>query len=427
MAGVSDDFLKKILRLCFSVKEPAEPNLKAQKTPCFNVTDRLFSNVKIEASDAAYSTEFSDAFVKFDIRSDNSVPLSWFWTDSIVDIVKSCCEENKCVDDVTASLENFLRDDDNTRYLLKVQEAKTEAEIQAILSHHLFSKLASSGSYILNADCNPLGVNKCPVCGVELVLGNTSLGNYLVWYGNPHIMVDRSTVNVQIEESESDDENKDNEQREPRTKRLKMVVDANQQSKINSGADCEDSYRHRVLLEDHTFRNEKSLRHAFAQTITNAFYQAKQKPELEDTFIPSFLVSDVKLKILMYNCKRDRLYISEDMLLFEAWSENGMNVGTMVSIWLALNIENFKQDIIDEEVYETIGHGKSTFQKNLHDEILLVYKHQLQKLLPWKKCPSDSTSSTTLGRRVVRTQKWIETYDKLESLATNYFTDSTNE
>lgn len=70
----------------------------------------------------------------------------------------------------------FFCTDDNTRYLLKVQEAKTEAEIQAILSHHLFSKLVSSGSYILNADCNPLGVNKCPVCGVELVLGNTSLG-----------------------------------------------------------------------------------------------------------------------------------------------------------------------------------------------------------------------------------------------------------
>ncbi|CAG2216611.1 unnamed protein product [Mytilus edulis] len=159
-------------------------------------------------------------------------------TDSIEDIVKSCCGENKCVDDSTASLENFLRDDDNTRYLLK---------------------LASSGSYILNADCNPLGVNKCPVCGVELVLGNTSLGNYLVWYGNPHIMVDRSTVKVQIEESESDDENEDNEQQEPGIKRLKMMVDAKQQSKINSGADCEDSYRHRDMYKDHALRNEKLL------------------------------------------------------------------------------------------------------------------------------------------------------------------------
>lgn len=95
MAGVSDDFLKKILRLCFSVKEPAEPKSKALKTPCYNVTDRLFSNVKIEATDAAYSAEFSDAFVKYDIRSDNSVPLSWFWIDSIEDIVKSCCGEKK--------------------------------------------------------------------------------------------------------------------------------------------------------------------------------------------------------------------------------------------------------------------------------------------------------------------------------------------
>ncbi|XP_052072837.1 uncharacterized protein LOC127710915 [Mytilus californianus] len=427
MAGVSDDFLKKILRLCFSVKEPAEPKLKALKTPCYNVTDRLFSNVKIEATDAAYSAEFSDAFVKYDIRSDNSIPLPWFWIDSIEDIVKSCCGESNCVDDATVSLEEFLRDEDNIRHLLKVQEAKTEAEIQAIISHHLFSKLAPSGSYILNADCNPLGVNKCPVCNVELVLGNTSLGNYLAWYGHPHILVDRSTVKVQIEESESDDEIEDNEQQQSGTKRLKMMVDAKQQSTISTGADCKDSYSLRDTHKDYAFRTEKALRHVFAQTITNAFYQAKQNPEMEDIFIPSFLVSDVKLKILMYNCKRDRLYISDDMLLFEAWSENGINVGTIVSIWLALNLENFKQDIIDDEVYETIGHGKSTFQENLHEEVLLIYKHQLQKPLSGKKWPSDSSSSTTLGRRVVRTQKWIETYDKLESLAANYFTESAGE
>lgn len=73
----------------------------------------------------------------------------------------------------------FILTEDNIKQLFKVKDSKTEAEIQAILSHHLFSKLSPSGTYIMDADRMPVGFKKCPACDADLVLGNTSLGTIL--------------------------------------------------------------------------------------------------------------------------------------------------------------------------------------------------------------------------------------------------------
>lgn len=251
----------------------------------------------------------------------------------------------------------------------------------------------------------------------------------MVWYGHPDILVDRTTVKVKIEEDENEEETQNYEWPEPVVKKLKIMDDRRLQNQIGAFGDGSSvkSSLFTTCIEvkkDAGIKAEKALKQAFAQTITNCFYQAKQNPEIEDIFVPSFLVSDVKLRIMMYNCKRDRLYISDDMFLFEVLSKNGLNYGTIISIWMALNFENFKQDITDEEVYETIGHGKSAFQETLSDESLLIYKKELQRPLPQKKKPSNPQSSTTLGRRVVRSKKWIETYNRLDNLASKYFSES---
>lgn len=54
-----------------------------------------------------------------------------------------------------------------------------------------------------------------------------------------------------------------------------------------------------------------------ARTITNAFYEVKTNPHLEDYYIPSFLATPTCVIICMYNCTRDRLFMSEDLLFID--------------------------------------------------------------------------------------------------------------
>ncbi|CAC5361471.1 unnamed protein product [Mytilus coruscus] len=64
----------------------------------------------------------------------------------------------------------------NSKHLGKVKEAKSEAEIQAILAHHLFSQLAPTGKYVIDGRCAPVDLKKCPACKADLVYGDTSIG-----------------------------------------------------------------------------------------------------------------------------------------------------------------------------------------------------------------------------------------------------------
>ncbi|CAG2236474.1 unnamed protein product [Mytilus edulis] len=187
-------------------------------------------------------------------------------------------------------------------------------------------------------------------CGLDLRLGDTTFGNHNVWHGRPDIWIDRSIVKIESELDESVDDEE--------TLEYDTTIEIKKDKEIKNG-----------------------LEQAFAQTITNAFYQAKENPELKNLFIPSFLATDVKVQILMYNVEEDRLLKSQDMQLFSDQCLNGLNNGTIVCIWFALNfVEKFQQKGLEKE-FEAIKFEKSGFQSRLPHDILSIYLNQLKRPL----------------------------------------------
>ncbi|CAG2219593.1 unnamed protein product [Mytilus edulis] len=262
-----------VFQLCFS----QSTSLDKKTLRCYNVTNRLFSNVQIENTNSTSSAYFSDAFLKYTIESEESINLSWFWCDGIEEIVENYCGEKtsnesryQVVKLLRQCVQKFILDECNSKHLGKVKEAKSEAEIQAILAHHLFSKLAPTGKYVIDGRCTPIDLQKCPACKEDLDYGDTSIA------------------------------------------------------------------------------------------------------------------SDNKVRIIMYNCEQDRLYISEDMYLFDTLCDHGLNVGTIVSIWLALNFEIFQNEINEDDL-AAIALKKSSFQEKLPDTVLSVYKRQMYRNLPTKR------------------------------------------
>ncbi|CAC5418711.1 unnamed protein product [Mytilus coruscus] len=230
--------------------------------------------------------------------------------------------------------------------------------------------------------------------------------NPAYWHGYPDIQIDRSTVKVDINESCCEtEETQEYEWPEPVAKKQRLLEQTNGAGGEGSILTLKpDIFTTCVeVKKDQFFKTEKAIRQSFAQTITNAFYQVKQKPKLQSLCIPSFLASDNKVRIIMYNCEQDRLYISEDMYLFDTLCDHGLNVGTIVSIWLALNFENF-QNGVDEEDLTAIALKKSSFQEKLPDTVLSVYKHQLYRPLPRKRKQTEQPPRTTLGVRLLKSK-----------------------
>ncbi|CAG2248358.1 ANPRA [Mytilus edulis] len=223
------------------------------------------------------------------------------------------------------------------------------------------------------------------------------IGHHKVWYGFPDIIVNKTTVKVKKDEDESieDEETQDYEWREPDAKRLKVTND--KQNEMGAGGEgsnlSPDVFTTSIeVKKDQGFANEKNLIQTFAQTITNAFYQSKLNPKLNNLCIPSFLVSNVKLRIMMYNCTQDRLYMSENMALWN--KDDSLNVGTVICIWLVLNFENF-QNCVSAEDLEAVGLKKSTFQEKLPGDILAIYQDELSRYLPIKKVKKEEQPPKT--------------------------------
>ncbi|VDI51996.1 Hypothetical predicted protein [Mytilus galloprovincialis] len=410
-----------VFQLCFS----QSTSLDKKTLRCYNVTNRLFSNVQIEKTNATSSAYFSGAFLKYTIESEESINLSWFWCDGIEEIVENYCGEKtsnesryQVVKLLRQCIQKFILDECNSKHLGKVKEAKNEAEIQAILAQHLFSKLAPTGKYVIDGRCTPIDLQKCPACQEDLVYGDTSIGNpdyHDYWHGYPDILIDRSTVKVDMDETQ---EYEHDELPEPDQKKQRLLEHTN-------GTDGEGSIltlKHNIFTtcEDQFLKTEKTLRQSFAQTLTNAFYQVKQNPKLQNLCIPSFLASDNKVRIIMYNCEQDRLYISEDMYLFDTLCDHGFNNGTIVSIWLALNFEIFQNEV-DEEDLTAIALKKSSFQGKLPDTVSSVYKHQLYRNLPTKRKQTEQPPRTTMGVRVFKSKYAKSLLERLESLDSRFF------
>ena len=125
--------------------------------------------------------------------------------------------------------------------------------------------------------------------------------------------------------------------------------------------------------------SNKNLAQILAQTIVNAFLQAKLKPELKNSFIPAFLISDVYITIHMYNPGLDVLLTQSDAMSIVT-DDLTLNTDTMLSLWLALNMHNFTKSLPNEHIDNHIltGMPKSNFHKLMgQGSVLGIYENEL--------------------------------------------------
>ena len=154
---------------------------------------------------------------------------------------------------------------------------------------------------------------------------------------------------------------------EPRQQRSPHGDDTSEES-----IDINDS-----MSVEETATNE-ALPQVFAQTIVNAFCEVQKNPKLEDYYIPSFLATSTTVSVHMYNCKRDRLFNSVDLPIFDD-SGKELNFGTFITIWLSLNFDRLASIVPDDE-FEERGNPRCNF-RNTVEASYNLYHTELSKPL----------------------------------------------
>ncbi|VDH92719.1 Hypothetical predicted protein [Mytilus galloprovincialis] len=380
------------------------------------INNRLFHNIKILDTNAQDKISFLNASVEYSVGE--GLPCYWFWTKAIEEITESYCGENKeTLSDCVFRLFKFLQDENNSSLMLKVKKANTVAEIQAILSHHLFGPLTSSG--YMNDKQFPNHLGKCPACGEDLKLGDTKFGNHNVWHGHPDIRIDRCLVKIGTEVDECGEDKFENELTDPVAKKVKIEDNVTETRDWDDSSELNGNVYNEIHMRKHNVEN--TLDQVFAQTITNAFYQAKDNPELKNLFIPSFLATDEKVQILMYNVENDRMLKSQDMELFSDTSDNGLNNGTVICIWMALNFMDFQQKDLENE-FEAIRFEKSGFQENLPDDILSIYQSELTSPLLKNESEKENQNVKGTAYHLWNSEHTRRMKERLDALDEKYWT-----
>ena len=100
--------MEDILQQCFDFRCPPSDAL---------VIEKLFSNIEVKSSDAAFSVRFSDVDIKYEVG--RGVPLAWFWCDAIIEIVEYYYGEKKSNNSRDyARLSEFLKDGNSTIHFI---------------------------------------------------------------------------------------------------------------------------------------------------------------------------------------------------------------------------------------------------------------------------------------------------------------------
>ncbi|XP_076097198.1 uncharacterized protein LOC143067653 [Mytilus galloprovincialis] len=378
-----------------------------------SVPSRKFSNVNIKECNAKGKSSFSDAFVKFD--SGFCVPLFLFWQESIYKLMESkILKKEKTKDDsLIEDLISFLEDENNRRHLMKARSAGSESELQSILAHHLFAPLTSSSKYLV--DESKTYSEQCPACKKKLNVGDTSFGHADYWHGLSDILIGKSTVKVgkDLEGAEATKESDNGSMSEPSHKYRRR----NNGQKYEPSRDSADSDGDSDCCSLSVHLNEQGdyLSQIFSQTITNAFFESSKCSKLSDLFIPSFFATPDVISIHMYNCKRDRLYTSENMNI---WSGDNYNIGTIVCIWLALHFERF-QNKVPEEEFTMRNVPKANF-KTVVGDLLPIYEKNLTKPLKNSKERNSADINFDMKFLLIVSEYSKQMSEKLQRIQTMY-------
>ena len=196
-------------------------------------------------------------------------------------------------------------------------------------------------------------------------------GNGDVWHGYADILVKRSVVKIAYKTDDGDGSG------EPLNKRRRTESTEDEEDAF-SDESCEFENIDEVkkdVIDSHT------LSQGLAQTIVNAFCEAKKDSALSNLFIPSFITTGQNLKICMYNCDIDRLVMTKNLDLFlveDHGSVPFLNLKTIMCLWYVLNFDiafdtmepeseallEFLKKYYKSNFEELAGHQYSAYKEN---------------------------------------------------------------
>lgn len=154
-------------------------------------------------------------------------------------------------------------------------------------------------------------------------------GHIDIWHGHADILIEKSIVKVEANRDDEEDE----EEEEAETER-EILEPQRKLQRLDS-----DGSRGSI---------NESIPQVLAQTIVNAYFESSKNQQLADYYIPSFLATPKCVSVHMYNCKRDRLYTSVDLPIWDT-SDSELNFSTVITVWLALNFDRLATCVPDDE------------------------------------------------------------------------------
>ncbi|XP_071175186.1 uncharacterized protein [Mytilus edulis] len=241
----------------------------------------------------------------------------------------------------------FIEANKNQQCLAQLIETEgkiKEENIKCLLAMHYFKPLALNGEYVVDS-CH--GYEKCELCNEPVKADQTltSFGNSLVWHGQADIVVARSVVQIELEEA---------------LHSLSLTEDEEDEAV----EDCKYS-----RMDEESKDGAKTLSQAIAQAIVNAFCVSNKNESLFDKFIPSFLATEKNIRIILYNCKFDKLLLSTE---FPIWDGNQLNTKTMMQVWVTINYAGDMSNLPcvldrtqESKFKEVIGEAYGIYLKNV--------------------------------------------------------------
>lgn len=184
------------------------------------------------------------------------------------------------------------------------------------------------------------------------------LGNSRVWHGHGDILLNRSVIKVSIEKEMANLSVEECSASEDDTSYLTSGNESDDDSCIS-------------LIEVKLFKKVKckAKSQAISQAIVNAFCESKKNKSLFNQFIPSFLVTEQDITIILYNCHLDILLLSGK---FSIWNENKeLDIWSVIRVWLTLNYTShihslefydmLLENTVKSNFKETVGRAYDTY------------------------------------------------------------------
>lgn len=306
-----------------------------------------FAVIKFKSCNGMKSRSFSNAECEFDVLKANENESLWVTLEEMFRngiLLITAIKNGETITDspeknAIERIERYYQSKEtNEKYLKNVFHKKdvTETDITVVLTEHLLKALSPGQSCSVDSQSQKKRPCQCG-CRKDATFGDTMIGNKSVWYGRIDVIFQSaegdiaegdiadnfSNLNIFGEDNEHDEEDR------PAEDDLESA-----EEETPDGPLVEES----IVEVKKTFAY-RSMNQALAQTIVFSCLKRKSALKWENHMVPNIVISPQKIKIIMYDAKKDVLLYSRSISLFD--SQRKLSSIAIVVLWMVLHYRLF--------------------------------------------------------------------------------------